>query len=129
MHFHHRKSALISAQMMFMLALPQTTFHLISLDGNFFWKWDLKKGSRRKTTKHCTSKEGKRQLIWHIIQVKACCTRVLGENSWHKKCTHFQASVTTIERVHFICELSYCCETHLYGRWPLVYLFWFILLK
>lgn len=33
MHFHHRNTALISAKRMFMLAMPPTTFHLISSDG------------------------------------------------------------------------------------------------
>lgn len=54
MHFHHRKSALISVQMMFMLALPQTTFHLVSLDGNFFESEISKRAlaGRRQNTAH-----------------------------------------------------------------------------
>lgn len=40
--------------MMFMLALPQTTFHLVSLDGNFFESEISKRAlaGRRQNTAH-----------------------------------------------------------------------------
>lgn len=74
MHFHHGNTALISAKRMFMLAMPPTTFHLISSDGFFFFFFESEiwKGLSQKDDTHCTSKEGKRQLIWRTIQVTAC---------------------------------------------------------
>lgn len=77
-------------------------------------------------TKHCTSKEGKQQLIWRIIQVTACA-EFLKESGLHTKRTYFQTSVIIIGGVHFVCML---CDSsavvidiiclghiHLYDRW------------
>lgn len=76
MCFHHGNTALISAKRMFMLAMPPTTFRLISSDGNF-WKRDLKKGpsqeddktlhiKRRETTTYLTNHPGN-SLILHWV--------------------------------------------------------------